>query len=154
MFTRNIAHALAVLHWRANVDANDVEFVLGGSPKVSGKPTEQEVLSATKDTAASLYFTDFEHRTTSLWLLDFNQCNTFAHDGAGLKKLVEGFWFNDPYYPRPNASNNNDRELWSIFSEHYLKVSAELTPMWSEGPRLFIDAIVEKGKNRVGSLFG
>jgi hypothetical protein len=154
MFTRILAQALALLHWRAHVDANDVEFVLGNAPHISGTPAEQDVLSATKDTAPLLYVTDFEHRKVALWLLDFNQCNTFTHDDAGLRKLVEGFWFNDPYYPRPSAVEDGDRELWRVFEERYLHVGTQIATTWREGPRLFIDKVVEEGRSRVGGLFG
>ena len=139
-----MAHALAILHWKAGVDANDVEFVLGSSPTTTSRPTGQEGQAATQD---------FQHRTISIWLLDFNQCKQFSHDGEGMRKLVDGFWFNDPYYPRPNATNNKDKKLWEMFQDQYLKVSGELTA--GPGPKLFIEGVVKKGKERSGpSLFG
>ncbi|CAA9961478.1 hypothetical protein PTNB73_04815 [Pyrenophora teres f. teres] len=152
-YATTMAQALAFLHWKAGVDANDVEFVLGSSPIISAIPTEQEVRAATKNTAGHLQVVDFKRRTISIWLLDFNQCKRFTHDAEGIKKLVEGFWFNDPYYPRPNASNNQDKKLWDVFAEQYLKVSAELDS--SQGARLFIEGVVNKGKQRSGgSMFG
>ncbi|KAH6881782.1 zinc finger protein-domain-containing protein [Alternaria rosae] len=152
-FAITIAKSLAILHWKAGVDANDVEFVLGSRPQIAGKPTVEDVLTANKDTATELYLTDFKHRTLSLWLLDFNQCKPFKHNTAGVNKLVEGFWFNDPYYPRPNATNKADKDLWNAFQAHYLEVSAELTN--TPGPKMFVEAVIAKGKARPGgSTFG
>jgi hypothetical protein len=152
-FAMTMAQSLALLHWKAGVDANDVEFVLGSRPQITGKPAVEDILAANKDTAAAMYLTDFNHRTISIWLLDFNQCKKFEHSPAGVKKLVEGFWFNDPYYPRPNATNKADQELWNAFKSHYLEVSAELTE--TPGPKLFVEAVKAKGKERSGgSMFG
>ena len=139
-----MAHALAILHWKAGIDANDVEFVLGSSRATTSPPTDQQGQAATQD---------FGHRTMSIWLLDFNQCKQFNHDAEGMKKLVDGFWFNDPYYPRPNSTNDMDKKLWETFQDQYLRVSGELTA--GPGPKLFIEGVVNKGKARSGaSLFG
>ncbi|KAH8641428.1 hypothetical protein IG631_04369 [Alternaria alternata] len=152
-FAKTMAKALAFLHWKAGVDANDVEFVLGSTPQVTGAPTKEDVLTADKDTAAEMFTTDFQHRTISLWLLDFNQCKLFDHNSAGVKKLIEGFWFNDPYYPRPNATSKEDKKLWVSFAKHYIKISQELTS--TPGPAMFINGVVAKDKERSsGSMFG
>ncbi len=34
-FAVGMANALAVMHWRSNIDSDDVEFVLGGSPSLN-----------------------------------------------------------------------------------------------------------------------
>ncbi|KAL5119173.1 hypothetical protein ACEQ8H_002881 [Pleosporales sp. CAS-2024a] len=153
-FALVMAKALAILHWKAGVDANDVEFVLGGSPVISGNPTLQELLASDSEAAGKLYFSDFDHRTLSVWLLDFNECRQFKQDESGLAQLIKAFWFNDPYYPRPMATNARDKELWNAFSSHYLEVSAGLVGNHS-GPKSFIDGIEEEDKKRSGnSLFG
>jgi hypothetical protein len=152
-FAMTMAKALAFLHWKAGVDANDVEFVLGSTPQVTGKSTGEDLLTANKDTTVEMLSTDFEHRSISVWLLDFNQCKPFNGNIVGVKKLVEGFWFNDPYYPRPNATGKNDSKLWTIFAEHYMKISTELTN--TPGPRMFVEGVIAKGKERSGgSMFG
>ncbi|EMD63470.1 hypothetical protein COCSADRAFT_51041, partial [Bipolaris sorokiniana ND90Pr] len=133
-YTITMAQTLAFLHWKAGIDANDIEFVLVGGHLVSSSyPSEQEVRAATKHTAGRLHVTNIRNQQTSMWLLDFNQCQHFEYHADGeagckevMKKLAEGFWFNDPYYPRPNATDDEDKKLWDIFVEHYLKTSAEL----------------------------
>ncbi|KAL6707176.1 hypothetical protein ACN47E_004723 [Coniothyrium glycines] len=151
-YAKTMAQALALLHWQAGIDGNDVEFVLGSSPTVAGKLSREAIHSSNKSTLARTVQMDFQHRTISMWLVDFNQCRKFTQDEGGLAKLVESFWFNDPYYPRPNATEVADKNLWAIWSQHYLSVSAELTR--SSYPQKFIDAVVRKGKQRSNSLFG
>ncbi|TIA42033.1 hypothetical protein D6C78_01334 [Aureobasidium pullulans] len=139
MYTTAIAEALALMHWKAGIDANDVEFVLGSSRRtgpmfpVHGGETGQSV---------------------SIWLLDFNQCQKFEHDQAGLKRLVNGFWWNDPYYPRPDSGHKTDKALWTTFLSKYLDASALLTD--SDLPKRFIEAVEEEGYRRrvKPSLFG
>jgi hypothetical protein len=153
-YAKVMAEALAVMHWKAGVDATDVEYVLGSSPMVAGKPSDADVDAADIDALGKLYHTDFEHRTISLWLLDFNECKQFEHNREGMTRLVRGFWFNDPYFPRPIPTNIKDEELWYAFSSHYLEVSQELVGE-NAGPKMFIDGVVEEGKKRGGnSLFG
>ena len=120
MYAATMARALAVMHWTAGIDANDVEFVLSGSP--------------TND-------------SISMWLLDFNQCKEFEHNSQGLKQLVDGFWWNDPYYPRPN-----DEPLWETFKNAYLETSDKLSG--GSMAKDFIDAIEKTGAKRSGGLFG
>ncbi|KAH6614821.1 zinc finger protein-domain-containing protein [Boeremia exigua] len=152
-YAKLMAQALAILHWRAGLDANDVEFVFGSSPEVTQLPTDNDLVGLDKDSAASLFMTDFHHRTVSVWLLDFNLCGTFSKDASGLKKLVDGFYWNDPYYPRPSAAGSGDQELWKVFAKHYVEVSAEFVQHTM--PQAFIDAVEERGKKRsVNNLFG
>jgi hypothetical protein len=151
LYAKTVAQALAILHWKAGVDANDVEFVLGSSPR---KPSTKEVLLANEHTAAQLYSPDFRHRTISMWLLDFNQCKRFEHNSSGLKQLIDGFWWNDPYYPRPNSTKSADKKLWDTFAQHYLELSAQFSES-SGMEKAFVEGVIEAGKKRSGgSLFG
>ncbi|KAI5236460.1 hypothetical protein E4T42_09454 [Aureobasidium subglaciale] len=111
----------------ANIDANDVEFILGSS---------RQDLSSSQDQGHSV----------SIWLLDFNQCRKFNEDKAGLKLLVDGFWMNDPYYPRPSSTDKRDKVLWTLFSSKYLDASALLTD--GKMPRQFIEGVEEEGYRR------
>lgn len=148
-----MAQTLAVMHWKAGIDANDVEFVLGSAPEFNKTPQHKGIQNETMDTAAKLYNFNLERRSIGIWLLDFNQCSTFSDDAAGLKKIVDSFWWNDPYYPRPNSTNLEDKELWEIFAEAYLALSSKLTE--SPTPQMFIQAIKEQGNQRsLDTLFG
>lgn len=141
-YAQTMAQTLAILHWKVGIDANDVEFVLGRAPQIKLDSTISQLQSATKDTASGLWKTDFGGQGVSMWLLDFNQCATFTKDEAGLKKLVDGFWWNDPYYPRPGNAP------WEVFCERYLGVSREFEG--SGWPEAFIEGVCEVGSKREG----
>lgn len=98
MYATTMARALAIMHWAAGVDANDVEFVLGSSPakNLTAKPTAEELEACDMHSAAKWYHFDLQHRSISIWLLDFNQCKRFENNAQGLKQLVDGFYWNDP----------------------------------------------------------
>ncbi|CAD0093690.1 unnamed protein product [Aureobasidium vineae] len=117
-----IAESLAPMHWKANIDANDIEFVFGASRDHK------------------------QGHCVSIWLLDFNQCRVFSHDQAGLKQLVDGFWWNDPYYPRPGAEHPQDRVWWTMFLSKHLDASALLRD--GKMPRQFIQAVEKEGHRR------
>lgn len=154
-YAKIIAQTLAILHWCASVDGDDVEFILGSAPQSPRLPTLEELENAgpNGDLHAS-YEVDFQRRSVGIWLLDFNQCNHFEDNSEGLKMLISSFWFNDPYYPRPVSANKSDKALWKIFAKRYLEVSAEITT--SQTPKSFIDGVVREGEKRAGSgfLFG
>ncbi|KAI4192370.1 MAG: hypothetical protein LQ346_004339 [Caloplaca aetnensis] len=149
-----IAKALAILHWEACIDANDVEFVLASAPMIAPRPTVQE-LEILKPTNIDLvtHSLDFHHKSVGVWLLDFDQCQKFEENEAGMELLKKGFWMNDPYYPRPLSTNEKDMALWTHFKEAYLSASSLLTD--SGMPRAFISAIEAEGKKRRlgGSMF-
>jgi len=77
-------------------------------------------------------------------LLDFNQRKGFVEDNAGLKQLISGFYWNDPYYPLPVNMTAEDKKLWETFKQAYLEVGNKLTK--NKGQRLFIEAVEAKGK--------
>lgn len=148
-FAKNMASALAVLHWKAGVDGNDVEFVIGSKPFYKPKLFTQAVEALEKDDEKHADCDiDFRHRVNHLWLLDFNECTRFSETETDnwLTLLVNAFYHNDPYYPKSASSDERDVELWSIFRQSYLEVGFDLTG--SPGPRMFIDAVEVEGKRR------
>ncbi|KAK1094131.1 hypothetical protein LTR48_000907 [Friedmanniomyces endolithicus] len=93
-YSSAMAQSLAVMHWGANIDASDVEFVLGSAPMIKAVPTRQEILSMGPDGAMypskSL---NFKAGSVGLWLLDFNECNEFdPKEASWLEVLVKGFF--------------------------------------------------------------
>lgn len=96
-----------------------------------------------------------------MWLLDFNQCQNFEDEtDNGMKKLVDGFFWNDPYYPRPGLKGNKeDMAFWNTFKETYLEASKTLlADTLDRSPEEFIAAVEKEGQNRsrgtLKSLFG
>lgn len=104
-----IARALAFMHWSANVDANDVEFVLAPAP-VTDVDTPQ-----------------FHSKLLgghNLWILDFDCCKRITMDDEGIQQAAEAFLRNDPYYPRPLRDNEEDVRMWDHFKATFLEASS------------------------------
>ncbi len=124
-----IGKALAILHFEALTDGKDVEFVLGKArpPLITPstkEPTPPLTPLATPTTytfSRDVSMTDIRgpNRGTSIWCLDFNQCQSlsFATPAAlstSVVQCVDAYFLNDPYYPRPDQV-----ELWAAFKANY-----------------------------------
>jgi hypothetical protein len=179
-----MADALALMHWRAHVDACGVEFVLGGVPGDDGAsrpalderwlvetlPRWQQGQWSHMSSTSSVI--DLKGQRTCMWLLGFSQCQKIAMDDDGVKKAVEAYFLNDPYYPRPPQrlykpqrgglpDENNPTKLlsiyecdenWSAFRDRYLATSAELlkvSPGCQHLPRVFIGRVMEEQMARL-----
>ena len=104
VYAKVMAEALAMMYWLAEVDANDVEFVLAPSRVYDhDKPWLENLLG--------------KH---VVWLLDFDCCNPMAMDLKGIEKAVVAFLRNDPYYPRPG------QPFWELFKQAYLHASSRI----------------------------
>jgi hypothetical protein len=90
LFAQIMAQTLAIVHWKAGVDDNDIEFILGSSPLTIHRPMRDELARADewslgehfqgdfshrpdRWTAIDPFNIDFTHRSISMWLIDFNQ---------------------------------------------------------------------------------
>ena len=80
-----MAETLAVLHWSVQIDARDVELVLGARrppsshcPPVDEEEEEEDMEALAPNTSISparaLTETLFLGEPVQVWLLDFNQC--------------------------------------------------------------------------------
>ncbi|TFA98451.1 hypothetical protein CCMA1212_009629 [Trichoderma ghanense] len=142
--------AMAIMHWEARTDARDVEFVLGSSSKKTSAQLSLEELEKIQHptyTGPPSYITeDFFHRSTDLWLLDFNQVRMITMDEAGVAQAVEAARINDPYLPKPLGDSDIEKIIWNAFSEHYIR-AADFILADSQGllrlPRLFIRGLIE-----------
>ncbi|WEW59682.1 hypothetical protein PRK78_005161 [Emydomyces testavorans] len=101
-----MAEALAMMHWLAGIDANDVEFVL--APPRSAEKTPAVISNKLGDHV--------------MWILDFDCCNRLSFDIDGVDQAVTAFFKNDPFYPRPNSSS----ALWAAFRRKYIEVSNDI----------------------------
>ncbi|KAJ7444916.1 hypothetical protein FB451DRAFT_74248 [Mycena latifolia] len=68
---------LGKIHWLGGFDARDVEFVMAGSDSY-----------------------------IRFFIIDFNQMRLFNPDTGDISLLVDSFFVNDPYYPRPTLQDN------------------------------------------------
>ena len=154
-FARVMAQALAVMHWKAEIDADDVEFVLGRSPVIGLPPTAADLESMGPESQEGRDALKYDHvqRSAGIWLLDFDQCQNFPKTEEGIKQLERAFYFNDPYYPRPVSDHPGDVVLWNVFKRAYLVASDPLTE--NNMAEKFIDAVEREGQRRAAtkSLF-
>ncbi|KAI9170692.1 hypothetical protein HJFPF1_00162 [Paramyrothecium foliicola] len=109
IYARAMAEALATLHWRLRTDAADVEFVLGAHRGDKADDSSSMPLG--------------QH---ALWLLDFDCCRPITADEAALDPIARAFWRNDPYFPQPGGTCQQDRELWEIFANEYRRVGTDI----------------------------
>ncbi|KIW58744.1 hypothetical protein PV05_03242 [Exophiala xenobiotica] len=141
-YAHAMAEILAMMHWTAKIDANDIEFVLGG-------------LQTQTKTGRNEYTHDILG-THSLWVLDFDCCKPLAMDDAGIEQAAYAFLRNDPYFPRPaNSAQSPDSSLWVEFRTRYLEYSQNLVTDHGVAclslPEKFIARVVEmyeQGKER------
>ncbi|KAJ5425261.1 hypothetical protein N7465_000331 [Penicillium sp. CMV-2018d] len=161
-YARAIGQALAIMHWSANVDGYDVEFVLGSERETTytqdicgslGLSAEQVAKMPPHTDLDSMIRAKSQRRTTRVWVLDFNLCSIWE-ERKGLERpddliahLVEAFFQNDPYYPRPE-DHEPEQALWLTFSESYRDTAVRLLSVPGKDPRLallpqkFLDACV------------
>lgn len=95
----NMAHTLAVVHWRTKIDAMDVESVLGSSP-LDEQEVRVEVDTLELGTMAPHTSTyeqathsspNFTKRVTALWLIDFDDYSNITMDSHGVDMAVKAF---------------------------------------------------------------
>lgn len=99
VYARLMGQTLAMMHWIAEVDANDIEFVLA--------PARDRGEAGIRNTLGG----------HCLWLLDFDCCRSITMDEAGVKQAVAAFFKNDPYYSQPL------QPLWQVFRQAYLDIA-------------------------------
>ena len=115
---KEMAIGVAIMHWQAQVDGMDVEFVLGSSAT-----WDSEQQNGYDDIDAPPHIVkgvSFKGRAVHMWMLDFDKATTIELKEKDVdKKLVPALLGNDPYYPRRQV----DEELWEEFCSSYLKAS-------------------------------
>lgn len=127
-----MADALASMHWIAEFDANDIEFVL--APVRNHQDHRQD--------DCSIQSTILGNHT--VWLLDFDCCRKMSMNKEGVEQAVTAFIRNDPFYPRPGLECSQNRNLWDLFAHRYLETSLgilEASDKRSGLPKLFIDSV-------------
>ncbi|KAH7176496.1 hypothetical protein EDB81DRAFT_897786 [Dactylonectria macrodidyma] len=105
-FANCMGKAYAIMHWGAGADSDDVEFVLGSS--------------VIEDNGSS----DFHHRKTGIYLLDFGQCVSvdFAQPSHVVYQAFKGAMVtgdNQKFIPHYNRSP----ELFREFIEGYMEAA-------------------------------
>ncbi|KAK5996375.1 hypothetical protein PT974_01709 [Cladobotryum mycophilum] len=160
-----MAHALAVLHWHTKIDANDIEFVLGSSPSeeqtIRSDIGLDRVTSLAPQTSTYEQITnstgDFTKRITSLWMIDFDDCEDITMDVAGVDKAVKAFLETNFYCPKPNTEHAHIEGRRKEFSQKYIQHSDKIlldqfgVVDFCHLPRQFIDKIYQQTVSRIQS---
>ncbi|RSL83038.1 hypothetical protein CEP51_004763 [Fusarium floridanum] len=157
-----IGEALAVIHWVANVDGYDVEFVLGSEASVG---SQQQKAPSLQPTQESPWVADEGRRKTArIWVLDFNLCTKWEEEigweqpEALVEQLVMAFFENDPYYPLPLMDDDLGKQLWSVFRDSYTTKAEEILREKDERlralPNRFINACIEREQQNIDNGLG
>ncbi|KAK1993744.1 hypothetical protein LX36DRAFT_693545 [Colletotrichum falcatum] len=158
-FVRPMAEALAIMHWMANRDAYDVEFVLGSSPEdritaaeLNAIDLKGHMITTWNRTPGGVTNLNFLLRTVNVWVLDFNQCQRLVPTPRGIEAAVKAFWENDRYFPRPNEDLSSiEGKLWQEFKSVYLEKSHECLDSSATLPSDFILKVEEEAKQRMST---
>jgi len=86
-------------------------------------------------------------------MLDFDKARSFELDDRDvIDKLKAATMGNDPYFPDPLADDADDRELWNVFKDVYLKTAKVILKHRGASedakklPDRFIEAWVKQAK--------
>lgn len=94
---RAMGHAMAVMHWGAGIDGEDIEIVLGTKAmSTSSQP-------------------DFQNRKMRLFIIDFGQCSTVERSENGVHPMWGAIVANSPFCPKPEET-----EIWREFRTGYV----------------------------------
>ncbi|KAK7455039.1 hypothetical protein Landi51_03248 [Colletotrichum acutatum] len=160
-YVQPMAEALAVMHWAAQIDGADVEFVLGSSPerRISAQTLdsidlEGDIITTWNMDESKSSSINFLRRSVSIFLLDFNQCRRMPPTPKGIDDAVKAFWENDPYYPRPGYKEGTQEwMLWEQFKSDYLVKSYKILDDSATMPAEFLRRVEEHGIATARQLF-
>lgn len=81
MLGKEMAIALAIIHWQTQIDGMDAEFVLGSV--ATRQPDRQKAYTTDHDsdvvlTPSNIDWVDFKRRTIHMWVLDFDKANPIS----------------------------------------------------------------------------
>jgi hypothetical protein len=122
-----MGQTLAVLHYVAQTDARDVEFVLGSTPQrkvMRMEDLEKKQSNMDQVTSTGLdewdRLLDYRYRKTELYLLDFNECRSMRLNEEGVEQAFQAYKNNDAYYPRPYSNTRRGALTWHSFASAYI----------------------------------
>jgi hypothetical protein len=105
-YAKTMADALALMLWGAQIDANDVEYVLA-PPRRPG--------SRSSSTFQCKYLGLHE-----MWTLDFDCCQPISLDEIGVEQACTAFFKNDPFYPRPGGMRRGMRSCGLLLRRGFI----------------------------------
>jgi hypothetical protein len=76
------------------------------------------------------------YREPRIWVIDFNQVAPFDRTEGQIPRLIEAFFANEAYLPRPRPSD----ELYQVFSQAYIAECGKIDNVAVMIGRMFIEA--------------
>lgn len=140
LYATIMAETLAHLYWEANVDANDIEFVLA-------PPRRDHVNQLGVPSHHDSIIKGGKLGDHVVWILDFDCCRTMTLDAKGVEQAVAAFYRNDPYFPRPGRDNSADQVLWKEFKDRFLEESSailEQRGLEARLPALWVSSVEQR----------
>ncbi|KAF2648151.1 hypothetical protein K491DRAFT_708864 [Lophiostoma macrostomum CBS 122681] len=125
VYAETMADALALMHWGAKIDANDIEFVL--APPRQGNPLSLPTFQS--DYLGS----------HCMWVLDYDCCNSISLGGAGVEMACIAFFKNDP-----GTGRSADQNLWELFKRKYLVASSGILGKMGEDAHGLAERLVDR----------
>ena len=132
-FVRKMAGSMALMHFAANIDGRDVEFVLGSKVEPTERMSlgELERLAPCTDTLSPTASVEagpwnYCRRRVEMFVLDFNQCRSIEMTREGMETAAEALVINDPYCPRPHHTDEGIRNLWVFFCQVYREMAVKV----------------------------
>lgn len=112
---REMAIALAVTHWKAQVDGMDSEYVLGSAMTTTSdrrRPYTTAPGATTIPAPRKVRLMEFTKRAIHMWVIDFDKASRISLTRNDVdKKLIPAFLGNNPYYPRPVVDQDLGMDL-------------------------------------------
>ncbi|KAM0558580.1 hypothetical protein ACHAPJ_004775 [Fusarium lateritium] len=138
---RDMAIALATMHWAAWTDARGVKFVLGG-PRRSPPAMQSPRMAPT------------DPHQVSVWMFNFQKTQSISLSKEGVVKAVAAFMESGPYYPRPFQDEGIARYAWAVFEEAYLSTSRAILNSHNTYVRTFPSLFIQWVKVGEGGSSG
>lgn len=117
---------LGRLHWRGGYDGRDIEFVMGGA---SFSGVAMNVIDFNQ-------VRHFESADDEIKII-FPKMRPWSRKEDGVHQLVDAFFSNDPYYPRPRRGD----PLYQKFCLGYLEATLKVSKEDAELAKAFLHAI-------------
>jgi hypothetical protein len=180
-YSTAMGKALATLHWGCCIDGKGVEFVLGSPGGIQNfkkpgsgaypppkapirKPlTENQISKLAPNTSTwQSYATAYTLPTTGIWMLDFSRCSVLSEDMKEMKaQMMQSFFGNCSYYPRPSPALARDKTLWKLFRQSYELISGYFIrgrrqKIWFHDhiPGGFMDMVEAEQRARMNRMVG
>ena len=121
----SMAVGMAALHFAAEIDGADCEFVLGGLNAGDEEQIERQQAQQPSSAPTAVQRLSLLPNETKIYILDFDKCSRIRMDDDGVKRAAAAIKSNGPHFPMPpsklpNATDEWDEGMWLFFRVSYI----------------------------------